>query len=288
MRSLPFLLAPAPLAPTLALALTLAACSGQKPTADEALEQGDTAQPTTPLARRGKMLQETASREAKAARDAATARPQDADAQVAAARCLFVAADLELRRGLIAALDAKPAESPDKLLDREDDLPNELKARIVALSEAGAKFAGAAIALDGKRPDARFYYAACIGFEAWGKGAAAALFQGLAPKVKQAMEAAVAADPQFQRGAPLRALGAFYSRAPWPVGDKEKAEALLQRAEKTALTHLYLAEFYWRSGDRKKAVEHWWQVETAEPDTVSPSGAFVREFARRAVALAET
>lgn len=276
MKSLPLL-----------LALALAACSGKQPTADEVLDQGDGARPTSPLARRGKSLQETATREAKAARDAARARPTDADAQVAAARCLFVAAELELRRGLIADLDAKPAESPDELLDREDDLADELKARIVALGEAGARFAAAAIALDGKRADARFYYAACIGFEAWGKGAAAALFQGLAPKVKQAMEEAVAADPQFARGAPLRALGAFYSRAPWPVGDKEKAEALLQRAQKTALTHLYLAEFYWRNGKRKSALEHWWQVETAEPDTVSPSGPFVREFARRAVALAD-
>jgi hypothetical protein len=105
--------------------------------------------------------------------------------------------------------------------------------------------------------------------------------------VKKAMEDAVAADPQFERGAPLRALGAFYSRAPWPVGDKEKAKELLERAKKTALTHLYLAEFYWRNDDHENAVEHWWQVETAEPDTVSPSGPFVREFARRAVALAE-
>jgi len=233
------------------------------------------------------MLQETANREAKSARDAAGARPEDADAQVAAARCLFVAAELEIRRALIADLDREPAENPDKLLDREDDLPGELKARIVALGEAGAGYASAAIALDEERPDARFYYAACIGFAAWGKGAAAALFQGLAPKVKKAIEDAVAADPDFARGAPLRALGAFYSRAPWPVGDKEKASKALLRAQKTAMTHLYLAEFYWHTGDKKNAVEHWWLVETAEPDTVSPSGAFVRELARRAVALAE-
>ena len=273
--------------PLLFLLLALAACSGREPTADEALETSDETEPQTPLARRGKLLQETTNREAKAAQEAARARPQDADAQVAAARSLFVAIDLEVRRALIADLDREPAENPDKLLDREDDLSSELKARVVALAEAGAGFGSAAIALDGKRPDARFYYAACIGYTAWGKGAAAALFQGLAPKVKKAIEDAVAAEPNFARGAPLRALGAFYSRAPWPVGDKEKAKDALTRAQKTALTHLYLAEFYWRNGDKKNAVEHWWLVETAEPDTVSPSGAFVREFARRAVDLAE-
>jgi hypothetical protein len=269
------------------LLLTLAACSGQKPTADEVLERSDTAEPQSPLGRRGKLLQETANREAKSAQETARAKPQDADAQVAAARSLFVAIDLEIRRALIASLDKEPAKDPDKLLDREDDLPSELKARVVALAEAGAGFGSAAIALDEKRPDARFYYAACIGYVAWGKGAAAALFQGLAPKVKKAIEDAVAADPNFAKGAPLRALGAFYSRAPWPVGDKDKAEALLQRAQKTALTHLYLAELYWRKGDRKNGVEHWWQVETGEPDTVSPSGPFARELARRAIALAE-
>jgi len=128
--------------------------------------------------------------------------------------------------------------------------------------------------------------AACLGLSTWGKGVTAALLQGLAPKVKQAIEDAVAADPSFANGAPLRALGAFYSRAPWPVGDKAKAKEAFLRARKNGMTHLYLAEFYWRTGDRKSAVRHWRQVETAELDPISRSGPFVREFARRAVALA--
>jgi hypothetical protein len=231
-------------------------------------------------------LQETANREAKAAREAARARPEDADAQVAAARCLFEAADLELRRGLIADLDREPAKNVDKLLDREDDLPDELKGRIVALGEEGAAFASAAIALDGKRPDARFYYASCIGLAAWGKGAAAALMQGLAPKVKGAIDDAVAADAKFGGSAPLRALGAYYSRAPWPVGDQEKAKQAFERAEKTALTHLYYAEYCWWNDDHEGAVRHWKQVGTAKQDTITPALPFAHELARRALALA--
>lgn len=274
MRSLLFLL------------LALAACSGKQPTADEVLQASDTVEPQDTLASRGKALQATANRDARAAREAARARPEDADAQVAAARSLYIAADLELRRGLIADLDREPVEDPDELLDREDDLPSELKARIVALTEEGAGFASAAVALDGKRPDARFYYAACLGLSAWGKGTAAALLQGLAPKIKQAIVDAVDADSSFANGAPLRALGAFYSRAPWPVGDKEKAKKALLLAGKSALTHLYVAEFYWRTGDHELAVTHWKKIETAESDTVSVAGPFIREFARRAIALA--
>jgi hypothetical protein len=268
------------------LLLVLAACCGKKPTADEVLDTTPATEPQNSLAARGQSLQEAANQEAKAAREAARARPEDADAQVAAARCLFEAADLELRRGLIADLDREPAETVDKLLDREDDLPGELKARIVALAEEGAAFAGAAVALDGKRPDARFYYAACVGLTAWGKGAAAALLQGLAPKVKQAIDDAVAADPRFGKSAPLRALGAFYSRAPWPVGDKDKAKEAFERAEKTAMTHLYFAEYCWWNDDHEGAVRHWKQVETAEQDTITPAGPFARELARRALALA--
>ena len=263
----------------------LAACSGRETTADEVLERSAPADPQNPLAARGTSLQATANRQALSAREAARARPEDADAQVAAARSLFVAADLELRRGLLADLDRDPAENADQLLDREDDLPGELKARIVALCDEGAGFASAAIALDGERPDARFFYAACLGLSAWGKGPTAALLQGLAPKVRRAIDDAVVADPSFGNGAPLRARGAFYARAPWPVGDWAKAREALRRAPRNAMTHLYLAELYWRTGDRKSALSHWRQVETAEPDTLSPSGPFVREFARRAVAL---
>jgi len=270
----------------LILLLALAACSGKKPTADEVLQGTDAPEPRNPLAGRGASLQATANREARAARETARARPENADAQVAAARALYVAADLELRRGLIADLDREPAEDPDELLDREDDLPGELKARIVALADDGAGFASAAIALDGKRPDARFFYAACFGLATWGKGVTAALLQGLAPKVKRSIDDAVAADPTFANGAPLRALGAYYSRAPWPVGDKEKAKEAFLRAPKSGMTDLYLAEFYWRTKDKKSAVRHWRQIETAAPDAVSRAWPFVQEFARRAVALA--
>jgi hypothetical protein len=270
--------------PLIFLLLALTACTN--PTADEVLERSDAATAETALAQRGESLQATVNLKARSARDAARARPNDADAQVAAARSMFVAADLELRRSLIAELDRKPAGSPDQLLDREDDLPGDLKSRVVALSEAGAGYARAAIALDGERPDARFFYAACLGLSAWGKGAAAALLQGLAPKVKQAIEDAVAADPTFADGAPLGALGAFYSRAPWPVGDKAKAKEALLRAGEGAMAHLYLAELCWRTGERQDAVRHWKQLATAEPDTISVAGPFIREFARRAVVLA--
>jgi hypothetical protein len=272
--------------PLLILLLALAACSGKKPTADEVLQATDAEEAKTPLDARGKSLQATANRKAQAMREAARAQPQDVEAQVAAARALFIAADLELRRGLIASLDQKPPKNVDKLLDREDDLPGELKKRIVALTEEGAEFASAAIALDGKRPDARFYYAACTGLVAWGKGAAAALFQGLAPKVKKALEEAVAADSSFMNGAPLRGLGAFYSRAPWPVGDKKKAKELFSKAGNSALTHLYHAEHCWRTKDRESALRLWKQVETAPLDTVWLSEPFIRELARRALALA--
>jgi len=276
---------------TLVLTVLTVACSAKPPSVDDAL--GTDATPTEPppgkeltLAERGARMQVELNRVARAARDHAAAHGTDADAQADAARALFVSADLEVGRGVIASLDADGADDLKDLFAREDKLDKSLKQRVVALADEGARFARAAIDIDGDRPDARYYYAVNLGFGAWARGAAGALFSGVGTKVKGAINDAVEAGSDFEEAAPLRARAGLLARAPWPMGDKKAALEVIRRAIAIAdvpSNRLYLAEILWRNSDTADATEEWRRVVAA--DNAPP---FTREFARRALAIAQT
>jgi len=255
---------------TLAAALLLAACSSPRPTVEQALAEEDLGVA------------------ARKAQERADAQPGSFDAQLGASRAFFLVADRELRRGLIEDLDRRPATDLDELVVREANLPAELKGRVATLGEASARYGLRAISVDDSRADARFYYAAGLGLEAWGKGPAAALLEGLPSKVIAAIDAAVAADPSFGNGAPLRARSAFYGRAPWPLGNKDKALEAAERAAaigNTVLGNVYLAEALWRKGEKDQAIAAWQRAVVAPAGTIAVSDDYAREFARRAVAL---
>jgi len=269
--------------------LLIAACSAKPPSVDDALGNGAASTEAPPageltLAERGARMQVKLNRAARTARDHAAKHTTDADAQFHAARALYEAANLEVHRGVVDSLDADGADSLADLFAREDKLDSELKLRVVALADEGARFARAAIEIDGKRADARYYYAANLGRSAWGRGAAGALFSGVGTKVKGAIDDAVEADPKFEEASPLRARAGLFARAPWPMGDKKAALKVIRRAIEIAdvpSNRLYLAEILWRNGDKAGAAREWRHVAAAESATP-----FDRDFAQRALPLA--
>ena len=273
----------------LLLLLSVAACSAKPPSVDDALGGGAAATETPTaeeltLAQHGARMQVKLNHAARAARSHAVAHGTDADAQIDAAHALYEAADLEVHRGVVESLDADGADSLANLFAREDKLESALKLRVVALADEGARFAKAAIDMDDRRADARYYYAANLGRSAWGRGAAGALFSGVGTKVKGAIDAAVEADPAFEGAAPLRARAGLLARAPWPMGDKKAALKVIRRAIEIAdvpSNRLFLAEILWLNGDTAGAAREWRHVAAAESATP-----FDRDLAKRALALA--
>jgi len=276
--------------------ILLVACSAKQPTVDEALGGATTSQPhkdvdSMTLTETGVVYQEELGRTARDAREVAISKPANIDAQVAAAAALFESANFEIDRRVIVSLDDDPPKTVMDLLQRQGGLASEVKGRVVTLAEEGARCASLAIEIDPERSDARYYYAVNLGLTAWGKGAAEVVLQGLAPKVKNAFAAAMAADPDFDGAAPRRANAGFLGRAPWPLGDGAEAVEQMRLAVKaapTAVNHAVLAEVLWRTGDRPAAIAEWENALTAgRGSSTATAVRFARELARRALALAQ-
>ena len=94
----------------------------------------------------------------------------------------------------------------------------------------------------------------------------------------------------FAGGGPLRAKAIFYIRAPWPVGDADRAVEAADRVAElsdTMLTNFFCAEVYWRVDRKQDAVAAWRRTIEAPAGDFALAAPFVREFARHALDLAD-
>jgi tetratricopeptide (TPR) repeat protein len=91
-----------------------------------------------------------------------------------------------------------------------------------------------------------YWSMACIGIHSEAVGIINAVRNGLAGKYEDAGERAMAIDPNYDTGGPLRALGRFYDLLPWPLRDEDKAYDYLRRAVAVGPEHarnlFFLAE----------------------------------------------
>ena len=243
---------------------------------------------------RGQAVQETESdavrldRLAKEVLAASQARPEDAQAALAATVLLFQAADLHLQRGWVAALDARPGASIEQVLGADEWIAEELRGEILSLCTAGLEVAERAAALRPGDVAAELHRGLHLSLIAWANGPARSLLAGYGPRLVAAMDAAVAADPTFDHAAPLRLQGRFRGKAPWPFGDLELARSALSRACDQApitVNRLFYGDVLWAAGEREAARDQWQAAASAEGvESTRWSQPLLQELARRRIA----
>jgi len=209
------------------------------------------AEPVDPLADARAAWERRASPESAAEaweryRAAARAAPDDYEAHWGAARAAWFL-------GEVATADDRKGRS----IDREA-----LYAEAMVLAER-------AVALAPDRAEGHLWNAVVTGVYGEARGILKSL--GLAPRVREQAEAALAIDPAVEGHAPGRVLGRLYFRLPWFKGgdDRRAIEHLERSAAGTPghpLTRLYLAEVYRAAGRRADAVAQLRLVVDAEPD----------------------
>lgn len=239
------------------------------------------------------MFAEPASDDAKAELDAVTqqaiaaarASVGDSGLAVAAAQRLFQSADLRLQRASVAWLDAHPGAKLRDVLATEDRLGDDVRGEILSLCTAGLEFADRAAAMDPRCVGARLHQGLHLSLIAWANGPARSLVAGHGSRLVAAIAAALAIDPEFDGGAPLRLQGRFRSKAPWPYGDVPTATAALTRAVaigSVPVAHLFLGDAMVAAGDLP-AARHQWQLapQAAADESTRWSAELLRELARR-------
>ena len=129
---------------------------------------------------------------------------------------------------------------------------------VKTLANRGYNYAKAAENLDANRPEYAFLTGAFLGYLARESPLTHA---GSIKEIHDEIERAAKADPGYEDGAPLRALGMLLVKSPaWPVGvgDADTGINYLKDAVKTfpayPANHLYLAEAYLDTGRTKDAI----------------------------------
>ncbi|MBI3268110.1 MAG: tetratricopeptide repeat protein [Planctomycetes bacterium] len=123
------------------------------------------------------------------------------------------------------------------------------------------------------RPDAvegHLWYACALGEYGLGISILKALARGLDADFRKHAERAIELDKTCELGAPLRALGRFFARLPWPKKDIRKSEQLLRQsleaAPKSLLSRLFLAETLLDAGNEVEAIKFLHEAAEKKPD----------------------
>jgi len=102
-----------------------------------------------------------------------------------------------------------------------------------------------------------YYYALSLAQYSIGISIVKALLKGLAPDYERHLEKALAINKEYDYGGPLRAMGRYWYRLPWPKRDLEKSidylEASIEIAPHSIRGYVYAAESYLRDGDKDRA-----------------------------------
>lgn len=123
-------------------------------------------------------------------------------------------------------------------------------------SEHGEK----AVALNPDGVEGYTWCAAALGEYGLGINIVKALLKGLDGKFRKHCQAAIEIDSAYDGGAPLRAMGRFYAKLPFPKQDLRRSRELLEEAVKIApergLSRLYLVDTLLALGRPEEAVPH--------------------------------
>lgn len=111
--------------------------------------------------------------------------------------------------------------------------------------------------LNPKGVEGYYWAAACVGAYSEGSGILNAVKQGLADVFEENAKKAEKINGSHDRGGPLRALGRFYFKLPWPLKDKDLSRSYLERAIKagptSARNFYYMADLELDDGNKEEA-----------------------------------
>ncbi len=271
------------LALLLVLVSSFGACALTAPPADATLSSAS-AMPQSVAAAASGELDALAMRAIEAARTDPTA----VELQIEAAARLFQAADLRLQTGIVDWLALHPDASRGAVLSAESQLDEGRRREILSLCTTGLEFAELAAAAAPQDVRVSLYQGLHLSLVAWANGPARSLMAGYGTRLVAAIDRALAIDPGFDHGAPLRLQGRFRSKAPWPYGDLPAAKLALAQAVELAsipVNHLFLGDALAASGDPAGAEAQWRATGQAEADESTRwSAELFRELARRRLA----
>ncbi len=210
-------------------------------------------------------------------------RSDDPGLAMVAARALFRAADVRMLQAALEMLDASGSTEVEDWIAAADSLPDDTKSEVLSLVLEGKSRAEQALELDPGRADALLYRALHLSLEAWAIGPTSALARGMGGRVPKAIRAAIQADADLESAAPLRLMGRFLDRAPWPLRDRSEARDLLSEATERApvsLNLLFLGDVLYGLGDVADARSRWMSASEAPCGVLEPEVAdLVRELA---------
>jgi tetratricopeptide (TPR) repeat protein len=143
-----------------------------------------------------------------------------------------------------------------------DRLPEnkEMRNRHKELGAIGMQYAEKALELNPLGVEGHYYYTLCLAQYSIGISIIKALAKGLGSKYEKHIGKAIEINKQYDSAGPLRALGRYWYRLPWPKRNLKKSIHHLKAAVDAAPTiirgHVYLAESYFKAGEKELAREH--------------------------------
>lgn len=140
-----------------------------------------------------------------------------------------------------------------------DRLPEtkELRGRHKELGENGMLYAERALQLNPEGIEGNYYYALSLAQYSIGISIVKALIKGLASDYERHLGKALVINKEYDSGGPLRAMGRYWYRLPWPKRNLEKSIDYLEESiEVEPLSirgYVYVAESYLKDGDKDRA-----------------------------------
>jgi len=134
----------------------------------------------------------------------------------------------------------------------------------------GMHYAKKAVELNPRGVEGHYYYTLTLGQYSIGISIIKALAKGLGPQYEEHIEKALEIDRNYDNAGPLRAIGRYWYKVPWPKRNLEKSIHYLKEAVVTAPInargHVYLAESYLKAGEKDLAREHLQKAVEIIPD----------------------
>ena len=140
-----------------------------------------------------------------------------------------------------------------------DRLPetDELKDRHKEMGEEGMSYAMRAFKVNPEGIEGHYYYALSLAQYSIGISIVKALMKGLGPDYERHLGKALAINSDYDYAGPLRAMGRYWYRLPWPKRDLIKSiyylEQSVEAAPQSIRGYVYLAESYLKNGEKERA-----------------------------------
>ena len=152
------------------------------------------------------------------------------------------------------------------------DMLDEIKENRKRHKEVGKKgmqYGKRAFELNPEGVEGHYYYGLCLAKYTLGISFITALTAGIASKYETHMESALKINKDYDSAGPLRALGRYWHKIPWPKRNLQKSMAYLEEAVARAPLNIrgrfYLAEAYLKAKKQELAKE---QLEIASSSPV--------------------